>query len=82
MSYNSQPSRAFLAELTHILSHELRKPIGTMAGIVSLMEADLLTDDECHRLVYQLKTCLRDLDKHSRKIGDLINTEQSKTESS
>ena len=67
-----------LDQLAHIVSHEVRKPIGTMSGIINLMQLGLLSEEEYKQSINTLYSCLQELDKCSRELGELIYAEQRK----
>jgi len=67
-----------LDQLAHIVSHQVRKPIGTMSGIINLMQLDLLTEEEYKQSINTLNACLQELDRCSRELGELIHAEQCK----
>lgn len=55
--------------------HQLRGPLGTMSGILNLMQLNLLTDDECENSIRQLKLCVESFEKSSRNLAEIIHSE-------
>jgi CO/xanthine dehydrogenase Mo-binding subunit len=61
MSNGSDRYWLVLDRLAYMISHQLRKPLATMSGLINLIEADLVSEDECEKIIQDLKNCLREL---------------------
>jgi hypothetical protein len=59
-------------QLSNKLSHQLRQPICTMMGLLNLIKLEGVTEADSQVILTNLNTCILELDKISREMGEII----------
>ena len=78
---NSKDHEQVLEDILFDISHVIRRPISTMIGLISLMEADKLDLEKIKEYVHYIKEVYGEMDAYTKKLESIYTGKKARQKS-